>query len=108
MKTLPSNVYRQDISAQISHLTIPRQMLAGQMLPPNVWMQVVLLQGEVDLVLDDSEHARLTPGKTGVVAPQQRFRLAATGQSALFCLEYFHEAKQLDANRLAQALRHSA
>ncbi|MCH7477424.1 MAG: hypothetical protein IIA14_04915, partial [SAR324 cluster bacterium] len=43
---LPEGTYLKDISAHFNHLTIPRELRAPGLLPPETWGRLVVEEGE--------------------------------------------------------------
>ena len=101
--TLPSHAVLKDISATYNQHTIPREFLAAHTLPPEIWAQVVVAEGELDLKRS-GETLRVTAGRPAVVQPNTPFSLQPTGKPVRFCLHYFHEPVLQDGRSLAAQL----
>lgn len=107
--TIPEGAYLKDISAQFNHLTIPRRLRLFAPLDPEMWGQVVVSEGEVDLFLQGQrEPIRCTLDAPGVIPVDTPFRLESTGRPARFRIHYFHEPKLRDEGELASLLAASS
>jgi len=102
---IPEGAYLKDISAHYNHLTIPRRLRQFSTLDPEMWGEVVVSEGEVDLFLQSrGEALRCTPKQSGVIPEGTAFRLESTGQPARFDIRYYHEPKLSDGGELASLL----
>jgi hypothetical protein len=107
--SIPQGAYLKDISAQYNHLTIARHLRLFAPLDPEMWGQVVVSEGEVDLFLQGQrEPIRCTPADPGVIPVETPFRLESTGRPARFQIRYFHEPKLRDEGELATLLAASS
>ena len=102
---IPAGAYLKDISAYYNHLTIPRQLRQLSGLDPETWGEVVVSEGEVDLVLQSRrDPIRCTAEAPGVIPVDTPFRLESTGRPARFQIRYYHEPKLRDGTDLASLL----
>ncbi|HKI98235.1 MAG TPA: hypothetical protein VKB51_07165 [bacterium] len=106
---IPEGAYLKDISAQYNHLTIPRHLRLFSPLDPEMWGQVVVSEGEVDLMLEGQrEPIRCMPEAPGVIPVDTPFRIESTGKPARFQIHYYHEPKLRDEGELASLLSASS
>jgi hypothetical protein len=106
---IPEGAYLKDISAHYNQLTIPRNLRQFAPLDPEMWGQVVVSEGEVDLYLQGQrEPIRSTPQAPGIIPVDTPFRLESTGRSARFQIHYFHEPKLRDEGELTALLAASS
>lgn len=100
---IPAHATLKDISATYNQDTIPRQFQASHTLPPEVWAQVIVQEGQVDLKLAGGA-MRVTADAPAVVPPNTPFALVGTGEPVRFCLHYYHEPVLADGRALAGLL----
>lgn len=102
---IPEGAYLKDISAQYNHLTIPRHLRLFSRLDPEMWGEVVVSEGEVNLFLEGQrEPIRCLADAPGIVPVATPFRLESTGKPARFQLRYYHEPRLRDEGELATLL----
>jgi len=101
--TLPIHATLKDISATYNQDTISRALQTEEKLPVELWAQVVVADGEVDLKMS-GKTARLTPGTSAVIPPETPFTFVPTGKPVRFYLNYFHEPLLADGKSLASQL----
>ncbi|MDH4225285.1 MAG: hypothetical protein OEW12_06530 [Deltaproteobacteria bacterium] len=108
-KHIPAGAYRFEISATFNEKTLPRRFRAVSSLLPQQWAKVIVEEGELDLVLENSKgFQRLNPRMVGIVPPGEGFKLVVTGGGLVVRLEYFHESKVDDQKVILDSWRAKA
>lgn len=100
---LPSHATLKDISATYNEHTIPREMQIAHTLPPEIWAEIVVAEGEVQFKTG-GKAARVTHEQPLLIPPNTPFSLAATGKPVRFALRYYHEPVLRDGKELAGLL----
>ncbi len=104
-EAIPSGAFRFELSATYNRDTIPRELSRLSTLPAEVWAQVIVEAGELDLSFGSAATVqRLSPGQDGIVPPETPFKFSAAGGSLQFHVEYYHEPRLTDAALLAGEL----
>ena len=102
---IPSGAFRFDLSATYNRDTIPRELSRLSTLPAEVWAQVIVEAGALDLSFGSvSTVQRLRPGQDGIVPPETPFKFSAAGGLLQFHVEYYHEPRLNDAELIAGEL----
>jgi hypothetical protein len=102
---IPEGAYLKDLSAQYNHLTVPRHLRLFSRLDSEMWGEVVVSEGEVNLFLEGQrEPIRCLPDAPGIIPVDAPFRLESTGKPARFQLRYYHEPRLRDEGELATLL----
>lgn len=73
-------------STKISEKTFPPELLSNDLLPDNIWAEIVIVSGQIQLIFDDSSSIKaiakgflLDSEYNGVTPPQTAFRLKPCG-----------------------------
>ena len=102
---IPDGAFRFDLSATYNRDTIPRELCRLSTLPAQVWARVIVEAGELELSFGSAATVqRLSPGRDGLVPPDAPFKVSAGGRPLRFHVEYYHEARLTDGQRLAGEL----
>ena len=100
---LPSHATLKDISATYNEHTIPRELQLSHTLPPEIWAEVVVAEGEVELKTG-GKAVRVTQEQPVLIPPHTPFSLASRGKPVRFSLRYYHEPVLHDGKELAGLL----
>ena len=80
-------------STKISGKGLPAELLAEEQLPNNIWYEISVLSGQIQLIFTATEISRqqgflLDYGFSGIVPPQRPFKLKPNGLVELRILTY--------------------
>jgi len=100
---VPAHATLKGISATYNQDTITRELLHGDETPHEIWAQVVVAEGEVDVKIGGAQ-VRVTPGNPAVIPPNTKYAVAGTGKPVRFHLNFFHEPILADGKSLASQL----
>ncbi len=106
---IPAGAYLKEVSAFYNQFTIPRHLRLFSALDAEMWGQVVVSEGEVDLYLEgQSQPIRCMSDAPGVIPAATPYRIEGTGKPVRFQLHFFHEPKLRDDAELATLLAGNA
>lgn len=101
---IPKGAYLKDLSPHINAQTIPNRLRVFSGLDPETWGQVVVSEGEVNLLLEGQKPKLLSSGVEGIIPPGTRFNLESSGENGRFQILYYHEKSLDDGKELASLL----
>ncbi len=101
---IPKGAYLKDLSPHINAQTIPNRLRAFSALEPETWGQVVVSEGEVNLLFEGRQPKLLSPEMEGIIPPGTRFNLASSGENGRFQILYYHEKSLDNGKELASLL----
>ncbi len=88
---LPKGAFLKEISATYNEHTIPRVLLVPQVAPPDLWCQVIVVEGRIQVALAGSAQPfEATPDAPALIPPGTAFRVLPAQDPVRFCLHYFH------------------
>jgi tellurite resistance-related uncharacterized protein len=92
MKTLPEGVAHYKSTPEFTETSIPAGLLRSHSTAAGVWGRITILEGALLYRALEPAVAEylLTPGRPGIIAPQEKHEVAAVGP-VRFCVE-FHRA----------------
>ena len=97
---VPPHATLKGISATYNQDTIPRTLLHGDVSPAEIWAQVIVADGEVDLKVAGRQ-VRLTPETPAVIPPNTLYSFAGTGKPVRFHMNFYHDPVISDGKSLA-------
>jgi tellurite resistance-related uncharacterized protein len=100
---IPAHATLKEISATYNQDTISRILLDGDVLPHDLWAQVIVADGEIELKVSKQKTV-VTPASPAVIPPDAQFSFAGTGKPVRFHLNYFHVPVFSDGKSLASQM----